>query len=734
MTGRRLGNVEKFVPTPLPRGGMIIVTSRGPVQFGAPPETIKDTMGTPTGVANIFVLTREFFSYDRGISFAEMEFPIYFNFFLKKRKAKVVCTDEQKDRLMRFMQESLFGPHEIDLRSEIEGGKEQNEWYPELEREMAYFRRHPFDPSRPMVIEDLVDFFLFDEVNMETSVDGLRIARKEDGSFEVHDPEGPGRPIRIPGNLSLPARLPETDKRRSVFKPPLFGVTILGSGHGFDPKGRTTGFILWVNRRGIMVDPPVDTTDWLAEREVPARCVDSIILTHCHADHDGGTLQKALQANRIRLYSTPTIYESFLRKAEAITGLPKERFHAVLEFHPVPIRKPVRINGAKFVFNYNLHSIPTIRFETWLGGRSMVYSSDTLNDPEQIKNLEGLGVIHPGRAQDLIEYPWHHDLIIHEAGIPPLHTSPAVLSKLPPRVKKRLYLVHTTKKAIPPGSGLKMAPLGLSGTMRLKVAQGAHVEALNWLQAMRAVDHFRHLPVEKAIEFAEIVQPRTFRPGELVMRMGDPGDYFYMILAGKAKVIQAQTETDTKVYGMYDYFGETSLILDIPRTADVQAISELKVLMMAKEDFLQFIRGTAIFDQMARLFVNRGLKSWPLMDKHPVLSDMNASQRTELQSFMDLVQFEPGETLLRQGTEHCVGYLVAQGKVEEIVNGRVVRVHNKGDLAASVSNVLESRAAPHSLRAGTRVKAYMLAHEPFKRFLGAYPGLYLRLLHHRRDS
>ena len=32
-----------------------------------------------------------------------------------------------------------------------------------------------------------------------------------------------------------------------------------------------------------------------------------------------------------------------------------------------------RINGGRFVFNYNLHSIPTIRFEVWFGGKSLIY-------------------------------------------------------------------------------------------------------------------------------------------------------------------------------------------------------------------------------------------------------------------------------------------------------------------------------------------------------------------------
>ena len=62
----------------------MVTTSKGPVQFGVPPETIKDSLLRPHGVPNIFVLTREFFCYERGVSFAELEFPIYFNFFVRK--------------------------------------------------------------------------------------------------------------------------------------------------------------------------------------------------------------------------------------------------------------------------------------------------------------------------------------------------------------------------------------------------------------------------------------------------------------------------------------------------------------------------------------------------------------------------------------------------------------------------------------------------------------------------
>ena len=33
------------------------------------------------------------------------------------------------------------------------------------------------------------------------------------------------------------------------FNPPIFGVTVLGASHGFDPKGSVSGYIIWINGR-----------------------------------------------------------------------------------------------------------------------------------------------------------------------------------------------------------------------------------------------------------------------------------------------------------------------------------------------------------------------------------------------------------------------------------------------------------------------------------------------------
>ena len=104
------------------------------------------------------------------------------------------------------------------------------------------------------VQDEMLRFTLFDET---TSV-----AKVDERVSVVHEPEKEqfvvledGKPIAIvPSHTSLPE--PEIPDSFPSFSPPLFGVTTLGASTGFDADGVTSGLVLWINGRGIMVDPP----------------------------------------------------------------------------------------------------------------------------------------------------------------------------------------------------------------------------------------------------------------------------------------------------------------------------------------------------------------------------------------------------------------------------------------------------------------------------------------------
>lgn len=259
---------------------------------------------------------------------------------------------------------------------------------------------------------------------------------------------------------------PDRPLKAPSFHPPSFGVTVLGNSHGFDKSGSVSGYVLWVNGRGIMIDPPPYSSATLEREGIRPRTIVGIILTHCHADHDAGAFQKVLTGSPVVVITTPTIYKSFIRKYSALSALSPALLRHSHRYKPAIIGEPLRFQGATFHFIYTLHAIPCVGFRVEWRGRSMVFTGDHFNNPAGLEKLVEKGVMSKARMDDLNHLPLQDcDLLLHESGAPPIHTPLEVLLQLPKHVKERLYVVHTS--ALPDDCELRVAPTGTAGTIRL---------------------------------------------------------------------------------------------------------------------------------------------------------------------------------------------------------------------------------------------------------------------------
>lgn len=177
-------------------------------------------------------------------------------------------------------------------------------------------------------------------------------------------------------------------KAPPTFHPPSFGVTILGNSHGFDKSGSVSGYVLWINGRGVMIDPPPYSSATLEGKGIRPRTIVGIIITHCHADHDAGAFQKVLTGSPVVVITTPTIYKSFIRKYAALASLSPALLRHSHRYKPAIIGQPLRFQGATFHFTYSLHSIPCVGFKVEWRGRSMVFTGDHLNKPDEIEQMQ----------------------------------------------------------------------------------------------------------------------------------------------------------------------------------------------------------------------------------------------------------------------------------------------------------------------------------------------------------
>ena len=82
-----------------------------------------------------------------------------------------------------------------------------------------------------------------------------------------------------------------------------------------------------------------------------------------------------------------------------------------------------------------------------------------------------------------------------------------------------------------------------------------------------------------------------FGPGELLCRQGEPGSTAYIILDGEADVLVDTPDGQISVakLGKNDLVGEMAILIDIPRTATVQAIGDVATLAISKDLFFRMV-------------------------------------------------------------------------------------------------------------------------------------------------
>jgi ATP-binding cassette, subfamily B, bacterial len=97
------------------------------------------------------------------------------------------------------------------------------------------------------------------------------------------------------------------------------------------------------------------------------------------------------------------------------------------------------------------------------------------------------------------------------------------------------------------------------------------------------------LPGEQLQLLASRLSREDVAPGETVVREGDPGDRFYVVLSGLMSVMQAE-RGERRLLRPGDTFGEVALAMNVPRTASVRALVPAVVASCDRETFDELLR------------------------------------------------------------------------------------------------------------------------------------------------
>lgn len=145
--------------------------------------------------------------------------------------------------------------------------------------------------------------------------------------------------------------------------------------------------------------------------------------------------------------------------------------------------------------------------------------------------------------------------------------------------------------------------------------------------------------VPRAKDFLHAAQRVRPSAGTRIIEQGTPGAEFYVIASGVVAVVLGDNGSLHAIEAG-DYFGETALVLNQPRNADVVAKTDVVLFKFDRHDFFYLLRGTDIPQRMVRLAKMRDLRSWSVFQRNSVLRRSLNTQKTMLQSLMEPRSFE----------------------------------------------------------------------------------------------
>jgi diguanylate cyclase (GGDEF)-like protein len=95
-------------------------------------------------------------------------------------------------------------------------------------------------------------------------------------------------------------------------------------------------------------------------------------------------------------------------------------------------------------------------------------------------------------------------------------------------------------------------------------------------------------------KLAEGTHRERYRAGHTIFTIGSPGDSLYLVLEGEVQVLYPSPSAEVELarLGPGQFFGEMALLTDTARSATVQALQDVDLLVLGKDDFRRALSGT----------------------------------------------------------------------------------------------------------------------------------------------
>lgn len=168
---------------------------------------------------------------------------------------------------------------------------------------------------------------------------------------------------------------------------------------------------------------------------------------------------------------------------------------------------------------------------------------------------------------------------------------------------------------------------------------------------------------EEQAAIVDAFESRNIEEGAFVIKQGEQGDFFYVIESGSMEIYVKGKDGEQQKVGSTlsagNAFGELALMYGTPRAASIKAITPCVLWEIDRAAY----RGILVYYKFLR---NKQymefLRNVEIMEKK-LGSIMTESELEKMTISLEKEQFEPGDTIIRQGNTGDNFYIIADGDV-----------------------------------------------------------------------
>lgn len=117
-------------------------------------------------------------------------------------------------------------------------------------------------------------------------------------------------------------------------------------------------------------------------------------------------------------------------------------------------------------------------------------------------------------------------------------------------------------------------------------------EEQDWMGSMLQSPAFHRIPPGNIAQIFAAMKPVAYKAGEVILKQGDPGDFYYVTTSGRVTIERDGHEVVQ--LGVGKPFGEEALVSGEPRNATVRALTDVAAMRLSADDFARLLRAPVL--------------------------------------------------------------------------------------------------------------------------------------------